>query len=162
MASPSPSAAPRPSLRQILQPAVIVGALGYFVDIYDLILFSLVRVPSLKELGFTTQEQLTSIGLHLMNLQMIGMLAGGILFGVLAAVLLRVAKGQQFAFGPSLAVAGWLVFIANEKVLAALGWWLRASAPWNCARRWCRRRSPPSAACRRRRGRRCRRRPAGS
>ena len=47
--------------------------------------------------------------------------------GVLAAVLLRVAKGQQFAFGPSLAVAGWLVFIANEKVLAALGWWLRAS-----------------------------------
>jgi leader peptidase (prepilin peptidase)/N-methyltransferase len=40
---------------------------------------------------------------------------------------LRVAKGQQFAFGPSLAVAGWLVFIANEKVLAALGWWLRAS-----------------------------------
>ena len=49
------------------------------------------------------------------------------LIGVLAAVLLRVAKGQQFAFGPSLAVAGWLVFIANEKVLAALGWWLRAS-----------------------------------
>ncbi len=89
MASSSSAVSPGPNFRQLFQPAVIVGALGYFVDIYDLILFSLVRVPSLRELGFTG-EQLTSTGLHLMNLQMIGMLAGGILFGVLGDRLGRV------------------------------------------------------------------------
>ena len=28
------------TLREILKPVVIVGALGYFVDVYDLILFT--------------------------------------------------------------------------------------------------------------------------
>jgi hypothetical protein len=37
-------------LRQLLQPAVIVGALGYFVDVYDLILFAILRIPSLKDM----------------------------------------------------------------------------------------------------------------
>lgn len=49
------------------------------------------------------------------------------LIGVAAALLMRVAKGQQFAFGPSLAVAGWLIFIANDKITAAVKWWLGAS-----------------------------------
>lgn len=61
---------------------VIVAALGYFVDIYDLILFSIVRVPSLNALGYTG-EDVTTIGLQLLNTQMIGMLLGGILWGVL-------------------------------------------------------------------------------
>jgi len=89
MVSPSPSAAPGPSLRQILQPAVIVGALGYFVDIYDLILFSIVRKASLVDLGYAG-DQLVSHGLLLLNLQMIGMLVGGILFGVMGDRLGRV------------------------------------------------------------------------
>ena len=63
-------------------PAVIVGALGYFVDIYDLILFSIVRVASLKELGLSGDD-LTTKGLFLINTQMYGMLLGGILWGVL-------------------------------------------------------------------------------
>jgi putative MFS transporter len=88
MVSPR-SAAPTPSLRQLLHPAVIVGALGYFVDIYDLILFSLVRVPSLRDLGFTG-EQLTDYGLLLINLQMVGMLVGGIVFGIVGDRLGRV------------------------------------------------------------------------
>lgn len=49
------------------------------------------------------------------------------LIGVAAALVMRVATGQQFAFGPSLAVAGWLIFIANDNVNAAVKWWLGVS-----------------------------------
>ncbi len=78
------------TLRAILHPAVIVGALGYFVDIYDLTLFSIVRVASLKDLGYAGEE-LVSHGLFLLNTQMIGMLLGGIAFGVLGDRVGRVA-----------------------------------------------------------------------
>ncbi len=60
----------------------MVAALGYFVDIYDLILFSVVRVPSLQGLG-VTGPALLSDGIRIINFQMIGMLVGGILWGVL-------------------------------------------------------------------------------
>src|SRR5512145_2834070 len=61
---------------------VIVAALGYFVDIYDLVLFSIVRVPSLKALGLEGQA-LIDQGVFLLNMQMAGMLLGGILWGIL-------------------------------------------------------------------------------
>lgn len=61
---------------------VIVAALGYFVDIYDLILFSIVRVSSLKSLGVSAEEILSK-GVLLLNIQMTGMLIGGILWGIL-------------------------------------------------------------------------------
>src|ERR1700722_19692656 len=61
---------------------VIVAALGYFVDIYDLTLFNIVRVPSLKALGFSGDE-LTSQGIFLQNMQMLGMVIGGIIWGIL-------------------------------------------------------------------------------
>ena len=72
-----------PPKSTIFTAAVIVAALGYFVDIYDLILFSIVRVDSLKSLGVTTPADLTNQGLFLINMQMGGMLLGGILWGVL-------------------------------------------------------------------------------
>jgi putative MFS transporter len=62
--------------------AVVVAALGYLVDIYDLILFSVVRIPSLTTLGVPA-EQRADVGMFLLNVQMIGMLLGGILWGVL-------------------------------------------------------------------------------
>ncbi|HTL12346.1 MAG TPA: MFS transporter [Bdellovibrionota bacterium] len=68
--------------RAVLNIAVLVAALGYFVDIYDLILFSIVRVPSLKALGFEG-ETLFQHGVWLLNTQMAGMLLGGILWGIL-------------------------------------------------------------------------------
>jgi MFS family permease len=68
--------------RQVLQPPVIIAALGYFVDIYDLLLFSIVRVPSLKALGLSGDELLKQ-GIFLINVQMAGLLVGGILWGVL-------------------------------------------------------------------------------
>ncbi len=67
---------------QIFSLPVIVAALGYFVDIYDLVLFSIVRVPSLKALGFAGQELIDN-GVFLLNMQMAGMLIGGIIWGVL-------------------------------------------------------------------------------
>ncbi|SMC87106.1 MFS transporter [Pedobacter nyackensis] len=61
---------------------VIVASLGYFVDIYDLLLFGIVRIPSLTELGL--DEAAVSIeGASILNWQMTGLLLGGILWGVL-------------------------------------------------------------------------------
>lgn len=68
-------------LREFLTGTIIVAALGYFVDIYDLILFSIVRKPSLLGIG-VAEANLQSTGLWLINIQMIGMLIGGIIWGV--------------------------------------------------------------------------------
>jgi MFS transporter, putative metabolite:H+ symporter len=61
---------------------VIVAALGYFVDIYDLLLFSIIRIPSLKSFGLN-DDQIAKDGLFIINIQMLGLLIGGILWGVL-------------------------------------------------------------------------------
>ena len=61
---------------------ILVASLGYFVDIYDLILFSVVRVKSLKDLGVPDDDML-SVGATIINSQMFGMLVGGILWGIL-------------------------------------------------------------------------------
>jgi MFS transporter, putative metabolite:H+ symporter len=62
---------------------VIVASLGYFVDIYDLILFGIVKNPSLIDLGVTGKEALFSRGNFLLSMQMAGMLIGGIVWGIL-------------------------------------------------------------------------------
>jgi putative MFS transporter len=62
--------------------AVLVAALGYFVDIYDLLLFSIVRVQSLKDLG-VAEDALLNKGVLLINIQMAGLLIGGLVWGVL-------------------------------------------------------------------------------
>ncbi len=72
--------APATSRRAFL--TVLVAALGYFVDIYDLILFLILRVKSLRALGVPANELLDQ-GLLLINVQMVGMFVGGILWGVL-------------------------------------------------------------------------------
>lgn len=69
-------------LKQVLQLPVIVAALGYFVDIYDLLLFSIVRVQSLQDLG-VSPDHLLEKGVFLINMQMIGMLIGGVLWGIM-------------------------------------------------------------------------------
>ena len=66
----------------LLQLAVIVSALGFFVDVYDLLLFAIVRKPSLTDLGLSA-EQVLSQGEWLISIQMVGMLIGGVLFGIL-------------------------------------------------------------------------------
>lgn len=61
---------------------IIVASLGYFVDLYDLVLFGVVRESSLTDLGYSGDE-LKDKGILLLNMQMIGMLIGGIIFGIL-------------------------------------------------------------------------------
>lgn len=67
---------------RIFNIAVIVAALGYFVDIYDLLMFSIIRVESLADLGLSP-EGIKNQGLFIINIQMLGLLLGGILWGVL-------------------------------------------------------------------------------
>jgi putative MFS transporter len=61
---------------------VLVASLGYFVDMYDLVLFGIVRVESLTALG-VSGDDLATKGVFLLNMQMIGMLVGGIIWGIL-------------------------------------------------------------------------------
>ncbi len=70
------------SSAQKINMTILVAGLGYFVDVFDLQLFSILRVSSLKDLGLVP-EQITTIGAQLLNWQMAGMLAGGILWGIL-------------------------------------------------------------------------------
>jgi MFS transporter, putative metabolite:H+ symporter len=68
--------------KAILALPVLVAAIGYFVDIYDIVIFGVVRVVSLRELGLSG-EQITQYGATILNMQMSGMLIGGVIWGVL-------------------------------------------------------------------------------
>ncbi|HVG12029.1 MAG TPA: MFS transporter [Flavisolibacter sp.] len=68
--------------KSIFSLAVVVAALGYFVDIYDLLLFGIVRVPSLQSLGLS-KEQITLDGESIIMWQMVGLLIGGIIWGIM-------------------------------------------------------------------------------
>ncbi len=72
----------QPKNNNLFQLAVIVSALGFFVDVYDLLLFGIIRKPSLTDLGLSPTEVLTQ-GEFIISVQMIGLLVGGILWGVI-------------------------------------------------------------------------------
>jgi len=67
---------------RILSLPVIVGALGFFVDVYDLLLYNIIRKPSLQSLGLSGNDVLTS-GENILSIQMIGILLGGITWGIM-------------------------------------------------------------------------------
>ncbi len=66
----------------IFTTAVLVAALGYFVDIYDLLLFAIIRIESLHDLGLTA-EQISVDGEAILSWQMWGLLIGGIIWGIM-------------------------------------------------------------------------------
>ena len=66
----------------LLSLPVLVAALGYFVDVYDLLLFTIVRQPSVMAVG-ATAESIIVDSAHIINWQMSGLLIGGILWGVI-------------------------------------------------------------------------------
>ncbi|MBI2078734.1 MAG: MFS transporter [Euryarchaeota archaeon] len=72
-----------PAWRAVLNRVVIVSALGYFVDIYDLLIFAIVSVPSLQALGYTSTAEIRVVTGDLLGIQMLGLLAGGFLWGIL-------------------------------------------------------------------------------
>jgi len=119
------------TLKQVLTLPVIVIAMGYFVDIYDLILFGVVRVESLTELGLD-KEAITYWGSIILNAQMAGMLIGGILWGILgdkrgrlsvlfASIVLYSVANLLNAFVSSVEQYALLRFIAGIGLAGELG-----------------------------------------
>jgi putative MFS transporter len=111
--------------------AILVAALGYFVDVYDIVLFGIVRVESLKSLGVPPEEML-STGVLLLNCQMIGMLLGGILWGIwgdkrgrievlFGSILLYSLANIANAFVPSVSVYAILRFLAGIGLAGEIG-----------------------------------------
>ena len=111
--------------------SILVAALGYFVDIYDLILFSIVRIKSLKAIG-VPETGLLSEGVFLLNMQMAGMLLGGILWGVLGdkkgrlsvlfgSIFLYSAANIANAFVHTVPVYALLRFVAGIGLAGELG-----------------------------------------
>lgn len=110
---------------------VIVAALGYFVDIYDLILFGIVMKPSLISIG-VQEDQLFDVGSRLLGIQMIGMLVGGIIWGILGdkkgrlstlflTILLYSLANIANGFVQTLEQYEWMRFIAGLGLAGELG-----------------------------------------
>ena len=72
----------REKIDRIVLMTALVAALGYMVDIFDLLLFSIVRTESLRDLGLSPEEVLSK-GILLINVQMAGLIVGGLLWGIL-------------------------------------------------------------------------------
>jgi putative MFS transporter len=68
--------------------AVLAAGLGFFIDAFDLFLFNVYRIPSLRDLGMSTSE-ITRVGERLLSIQMAGMMLGGIISGIIADKLGR-------------------------------------------------------------------------
>jgi len=112
------SSAPAPRTGSVLSAAVVVAALGYFVDIYDLILVSVVRKPSLAAMG-VPEEKLLSEFLVILNWQMAGMLFGGILFGILGDKKgrLQILFGSITLYSVATLLNGWATDLTTYKIL---------------------------------------------
>jgi len=119
------------SKERILNYTVLVSGLGYFVDIYDLLLFGIVRVASLKGMGVPESEFLR-VGIYLVNFQMIGMLVGGVVWGMIGdkrgrvsvlfgSILIYSAANILNAFVSSVDMYGLLRFIAGFGLAGELG-----------------------------------------
>ncbi len=66
----------------LLSIPVLVAALGYFVDIYDLTVFGILRVPSLQDMGLDA-DAVSTMGTFIYNAQLVGLILGGIIWGVI-------------------------------------------------------------------------------
>lgn len=111
---------------------VVVAALGYFVDIYDLILFGIVKNASLIDLGITDPQELFNKGNYLLNMQMAGMLLGGIVWGIMGdkrgrlstlflTILLYSLANIANGFVQTTTQYAWLRFIAGFGLSGELG-----------------------------------------
>jgi MFS family permease len=113
---------------------VIIASLGYFVDIYDLLLFGIVRIPSLNDMHLDADK----VGTMIINYQMVGLVLGGIIWGIygdkkgrlsvlfgsiLVYSLANIACGflPQMNFGDKAMIYAWLRFIAGIGLAGELG-----------------------------------------
>ncbi|MBK8948995.1 MAG: MFS transporter [Flavobacteriales bacterium] len=111
---------------------VVVAALGYFVDIYDLVLFNVVKRESLEFILGAGHPRIKDVGIDLFNWQMLGMLVGGILWGVwgdrkgritvlFGSILLYSAANIANAFTYDLTMYAVVRFIAGVGLAGELG-----------------------------------------
>ena len=118
-----------PEWRRVAAPVLLAG-LGYFVDIFDLLLFSVVRVPSLTDLGVGGQA--LEVGTMLLNVQLVGMMIGGVAWGMLGdrrgrlsvlfgSIFLYSAASLANAFVTSVPQYAVLRFIAGVGLAGELG-----------------------------------------
>ncbi|RYY39333.1 MAG: MFS transporter [Chitinophagaceae bacterium] len=116
---------------QILSFALVVAALGYFVDIYDLLLFSIIRIPSLQSFGLSA-EAVKEGGESILTWQMWGLLLGGIIWGVMGdkrgrmsvlfgSILLYSLANIANGFVHSVEQYKWIRFIAGLGLAGELG-----------------------------------------
>lgn len=100
---------------------VLVSALGYFVDIFDLYLFSILRVASLKDLGVPPSEMM-SAGIQLLNFQMIGLVIGGFFWGILGDKRGRVSVlfGSILLYSLANLANAWVYTVPQYAVLRLL------------------------------------------
>jgi len=98
--------------------AILTAALGFFVDAYDLLLYSIVRKASLEDLGYSG-EAVRTVGTMLLNAQLVGLLLGGILWGVLGD-----RRGRRSVLFGSIALYS-IATLANAFVHSAFfyGFW---------------------------------------
>ncbi|MEY4628782.1 MAG: hypothetical protein RLZZ595_1108, partial [Bacteroidota bacterium] len=117
--------------KQFLNLAVIVAALGYFVDIYDLLLFTIVREPSLIGIHVGESDMLTA-STKIINWQMTGLLIGGILWGVMGdkkgrlsvlfgSILLYSIANFITGYVQTVEQYAWLRFVAGIGLAGELG-----------------------------------------
>lgn len=110
---------------------VIVAALGYFVDIYDLLLFGIIRIPSLRDMGLTA-DQITTDGEGILSWQMAGLCLGGILWGILGdkmgrskvlfgSILLYSLGNIANGFVQTVDQYKWIRFVAGVGLAGELG-----------------------------------------
>jgi putative MFS transporter len=115
----------------ILSLPVIVGALGFFVDVFDLLLFNIIRKPSLKSLGLD-DNSIDATGEYMLNIQMIGLVIGGVLWGILGdkkgrlsvlfgSILLYSIATIANGFVQDVTTYTWLRFIAGLGLAGELG-----------------------------------------
>jgi len=110
---------------------VIVGSLGFFVDIYDLLLFSIVRKSSFKELGVAA-DAMKTVGESIISWQMLGLTIGGITWGIIGdkkgrknvlfgSILLYSLATIANGFVKDVDQYTWLRFIAGLGLAGELG-----------------------------------------
>lgn len=110
---------------------VLVASMGYFVDIYDLIIFSIVRVKSFEDLGVAVSQMRTE-GEYVLNMQMAGLLLGGVVWGVIGdkfgrlkvlfgSILLYSVANIYNGFVQDVTTYGWIRLIAGIGLAGELG-----------------------------------------
>lgn len=111
---------------------VIVAALGYFVDIYDLLLFNIVREPSIKDLGITEATAIVAASTKIINWQMVGLFIGGVVWGIMGdrrgrlsvlfgSILLYSAANFLTGFVHDIDQYKWARFVAGIGLAGELG-----------------------------------------